>query len=121
MGVRLKFAALFIAVVVVLVGLVVLLNITFFCQEQTEIDFKLFKIGCNVVPNKAAELDGAINRTCYIFQTRYNCDMDQINSVTAPYTEFGKEQRTYTLVELCQLRNQFYVPQQCATSCGCKA
>ncbi|GEM_PF-4966136 len=120
MGVNFKFAVLFIAFIVVVVGLVAFLNITFFCHGKTELDFKLFKIGCNVVPNKAAELDGAINRTCYIFQSRYNCNIDQIDSVTTPYAEFGKEERTYTLVELCQLKNQFYIPRQCAAMCGCK-
>ncbi len=94
-------------------------NVALFCKDSSGIDLKLFRINCGLIPDKPTQLDDAFSSVCNDFKTNYNCDMKKINSVTTEYTEFGKQTQNYSLTQLCHLKNQYYIGNQCARLCGC--
>jgi hypothetical protein len=95
-------------------------NIVMFCHDKDQIDLKFFKINCQAVPNKQAELENTFSEACRIFNTTYNCDFRSINQVQLPYSEFGNQPRNYTLTEICRLQNAYMTDYACAGLCGCR-
>ena len=108
-----------IVVIVAIIFVIYYVNVALFCKESSQLDFKLFKVNCGLIPDKTTQLDYTFLAVCSDFKANYSCDMSRINSVNAEYTEFGKEPRSYSLIELCHLKNQYFFNEQCAQLCGC--
>ncbi len=119
MGARLAVVCLLVFLALAAIAALLFFNISVFCRDRDQIDLGFYKISCKAIPDKRAELDMVLDRTCYIFRTDYNCSIDLINRVNSSYQEFGRETRVYTLTELCSLKNLYSTVQQCASSCGC--
>jgi hypothetical protein len=97
------------------------LNIIIMCQTDKPVDFVIFKIDCESIPNKQLQFEDAFNMACEDFKINHSCKLEDVDKISINYTEFQKPTRAYTLVEMCQLKNPYYyVDLLCGQLCGCK-
>lgn len=120
MGSRINFALALAGAIVLVAGIVLFVNIAVFCKDVPELDLGIIKINCGSIPDKQTEYQLAYDQGCAAFEAEHSCRLDEMESVTVTYAEFGKEPRQYNLFELCAIKNPYFLKRHCARLCGCQ-
>ncbi len=64
------------------------------------------------------KLEQEFNKACNALRIAYNCDPQQVGSITTQYKEYQGDPTIYSLYDLC-VKKSFSDPVACARACGC--